>query len=293
MNQAIHRTIYLSIFMTIFFAIPTFAQSKWQRSEPEVAIESSVFHSTSVIGLPTSHGLDKGRFEFEIAHRFLPTIKDGYEDLFGFDGPVRMRIALGYALTEKLIMTLGRSNVDDNVDLWFKHQLWQTEGESSLPIMTAIRVGGSLSPVETIRFDEDGNAFVRSKRHKRHYQFFGQLIVDLKPTSNLAVGLIPSYLYNRDIRSKEIDNSFVLGTHAQYFLGNLWSVVGEWSVTLSEKNSWHNPGAIGLELETGAHIFELFVTNQVRMNASQYLAGSPDPFETDYLRLGFMINRIL
>lgn len=287
------KLIYLLLALVMLCTTAGQAQSKWHRTEAEVTIAPTIFHSTNIIGLPTSNGLGQGRFEFEISHRFLPTLKDGYEDLFGFDGPVRMRIALGYAVTNRLMVTLGRSNIDDNVDLWFKYQLLQATGKGSTPIKAAFRIGGAFNPVETFRFDELGNTFTRAKKHKRHYQYYGQLIIDFKPLSRLAVGLIPSYLYNRDIRTKDIDNSFVLGTHSQLFLSNLWSVVGEWSIILTDKDGWHNPGAVGLELETGAHIFELFVTNQVRMNPAQYLAGSSDPFGTDNLRLGFMINRIL
>jgi len=70
------------------------------------------------------------------------------------------------------------------------------------------------------------------------------------------------------------------------------SFICEWSFILNEKMGWYNPAGFGLELETGAHIFELYLTNQLRMNPSQYLAGADYPFNSDNLRLGFFVNRV-
>jgi hypothetical protein len=268
------------------------AQAKWERSKPEVELDLQIFPSTKVLGLPTSETLRKGDFEFEVSHRFLPPIADGYEALYGFDGPAKMRLAVGYAVFNDLVVTLGRSNIDANTDLGIKYRL-NRPGKSALPILAAVQIGAAWSPVETFRLDQEGNLVVRPRDHNRHFQYYGQLIIDFRPVSRLAVGLVPSFLYNRNVWARELENTFTLGTHYQLFLYRQLSVIGEWSFILSDKTNWHNPGAIGLELETGAHIFELFVTNQVRINSAQYIAGTEFPFDSDNLRIGFLVNRIL
>lgn len=268
------------------------AQVKWQRTEPEVVPDLQIFHSTTVIGLPTSEALEKGDFEFEISHRFVPAVKEGYGSLYGLDGPARMRIAVGYAVFQNWELTLGRSSIDDNTELRVKHKFLQLKN-STVPALIGFQIGAAWNPVETYYRDVSGDLIIRPRSHERHFQYYGQLIADLKPWSRLAVGLVPSFLYNRDVWTKDIENAFMLGTHHQVFLGRRWSVIGEWSFILSDKSGWHNPGGIGLELETGAHIFELFVTNQLRINPAQYLAGAEYPFDGDNLRIGFFINRVL
>ncbi|MDH3890656.1 MAG: DUF5777 family beta-barrel protein [candidate division Zixibacteria bacterium] len=268
------------------------AQPKWQRSDPEIELGLQVFHSTKVLGLPTAAMLKTGDIEFEISHRFVPPITDGYDVLYGFDGPARMRLALGHAINDAWMITLGRSSIDANTDLCIKHSLLQSK-ESAMSYMAAVQAGVAWNPVETSRRDHRDSVIIRPKSHSRHFQSFGQLIIDLQPHPRLAVGLVPSFLYNRDISARDIENTFTLGTHGQWFVRSHLSFVGEYSFVLSNKSNSHNPVALGLELETGAHIFELFITNQVRINPSQYLAGAEFPFDADNLRIGFLINRIL
>ncbi len=294
MNRKIKSKIFCTmavILITVFGYQALSAQPKWQRSEPKIELRQRIFHSTQVIGLPTAETLGKGDFEFEISHRFQPPVTDGYEAFYGFDGPAKMRIALGYAVLDNLTIMVGRSNIDDNTDLEIKYQFINAQG-TGFPIMAAFQFGAAWNLVETFRPDNLGNMIVLPKKHKRHFQYFNRLIINFQPFKNTAVGLVPSYLYNRDIRSAENENSFLLGTHYQLFLNKRWSVIGEWSFILSEKSGWYNPAGFGLELETGAHIFELYLTNQLRMNPSQYLAGADYPFDGDNLRLGFLVNRI-
>ena len=55
----------------------------------------------------------------------------------------------------------------------------------------------------------------------------------------------------------------------------------------------HDAGALGIELETGGHFFKIVVTNSIRLNQAQYLAGAFSPFEPGEWRLGFNITRLL
>ena len=105
------RTILVSIVILLFFVSGIFAQARWKRtgqSQPDMQL----FHSTYLINLPTAETLQKGDFEFEISHRFVPPVNEGKDALYGLDGPVNVRIALGYAISNKLVATLARSNVN-------------------------------------------------------------------------------------------------------------------------------------------------------------------------------------
>ena len=268
------------------------SQPKWKRSTPTTVPDLSVFHATQSMGLPTAETLGKGDFEFEISHRFFPPLTDGLDALYGFDGPTNMRLALGYALFNSLVVTLGRSNVDDNVDLWIKYRAIQLKNKT-LPIMIALRGGAAWNIIETRRFDKEGNLHILKKKNKHHFQYYGQVIVDFMVKDRVAFGIVPSYVINKNIRLEDFQDAFMLGTHTQVYFGRHWSAIGEWSPILSGKNDMHNSAAFGLELETGAHIFQLYLTNQVKLNPAQYIAGSDYHFDADNLRLGFMISRLL
>lgn len=51
--------------------------------------------------------------------------------------------------------------------------------------------------------------------------------------------------------------------------------------------------SFGVGIDTRGHAFKILVTNQVRMNPTQYLVGTPFEYGTDDWRLGFNVTRLL
>jgi hypothetical protein len=264
----------------------------WKRTDQPVNRDLELFHSTHSISLPTAETHQKGDFEFEVSHRFFPPISDGLDELYGLDGPANIRFALGYSITNRLMVVLGRSNVDNNFDLQAKYKALQLKF-NTIPVLTAIRVGAAWNRVRVSYFDSQSNLRTRHRNHKRNFQYYGQLIINTLIDKKIGLGLIPSYLINRDIRFENRESSFLLGINTQVYFMRHWSLLSDWVIIMSDKYDRYNQGAIGMELETGGHFFKLFVTNQVLLNPSQYLAGAQFPFDNDKLRLGFLVTRLL
>jgi len=124
----------------------------------------------------------------------------------------------------------------------------------------------------------------------------------------LGIGVVPSYVHNSYIFAAQnnIDTkySFTLGTYYQYYFNRLFSlwaeyspVIGGWNGTLfidpAKSNRSYNTLAVGGAIETGGHIFHLFVTNNSRLNTVQYLVGSDGDMDKDAWKLAFSITREL
>ena len=147
------------IFFTLLFVHETAAQeSKWKRRIAPSKLKTQLFHSTQSINLPTSETLQKGDFYIEISHRFIPTIKSGSKEFWGFDGPANIRLALGYAFSDNSILTLGRSNLDNNFDLSFKHWLFESK-MFSLPLTSSLLIGGSWNSDVNYAYEDDFDLF--------------------------------------------------------------------------------------------------------------------------------------
>lgn len=245
------------IVLTFLFslAIQGMAQISWKKQEAVDNLPLQLFHSPQSINLPTAETLQKGDFEFEISHRFLPSIKDGSKNLYGFDGPVNMRLALGYAVTDDLVLTLGRSNVDDNFDLRGKYRLLQFK-ETFLPLLVGVQFGIAKNTQPIRQIASSGRA----------YQYFGQIIFNTMIDKKLGIGLVPSYLYNSNIYRADVQNSFTLGMNLQYYISNMVSVLAEFNPTVNGYLNRFNSAAFGFELETGGHFFKIILTNNAKLN---------------------------
>ena len=109
----------------------------------------------------------------------------------------------------------------------------------------------------------------------------------------IALGLVPAYLNNSNVRSADTEDIFTLGIIGQYYVSRSFSFMIEWEPSLGGDDYLHDPVSWGIELETGGHFFNLGASNSTRMNPSQYIAGSDDPAGGRYWHLGFSITRLL
>lgn len=275
------------------------AQPTWKRdAAPAPAAPVEVFRSVMTANLPTATTLYKGDWHYEISHRFHPTIGDGYDAYFGLDGPASMRMAFGYGLSDRSMLTLGRSNVLDNLDLQLKRHLWSAEHASSASAL-ALQIGLAWNTdMSTIR-----PFAARGRSDGANVQYYAQLVYNaLLLNGKLAVGVVPSYLYNSAIFSVERQHTLALGTYYQIYFDDMWGLWLEYSPVLSgyqgvlqpgETGRSHNPLAWGISIETGGHVFYFFATNNTRLNSAQYLVGAPHPAGPSHWRLGFAITRYL
>jgi hypothetical protein len=266
-----HRGPLLAAFLAALLAGPS-------------AIEGQrIFHSTQSANLQTTETLRSGNWLFEISHRFSPPISNGSESLWGFDGPVNNRFGIAWAPANGLLVGVQRTNLEDNFELYGKARLLQgTAG--SVPLAVAVMAGSAWNTqVAELQGAEDGE-----------FQAYAQLIANaLLLDGKLAVGVVPSWLYNPRLRDFEALNSLAVGIAAQWYLTPSMSLLGEWIVSETVTDSENDSGTFGMEFETRGHFFKLVVTNQDRMHPTQYLAGSIHPFDADNLRLGFNITRLL
>ena len=257
----------------------------WKRTETPKEFDLHLFRSTQSINLPTAETLEKGNVQFEISHRFIPTIKNGVKDFWGFDGPVNMRIALSYAPTNHTMIALGRSNLDDNIDLWVKQSFLQIRNDV-LPILIAARIGSAWNS------QPSRPVAGRANFSAKNFQYYGQLIINTMYDKRLAVGLVPSYLYNSYIFTDNTQYSFTLGSYVTYYVSQLLGLTFEWNATVTGFRVITNPVAFGIELNTGGHFFKIVLTNSEELNPSQFLAGTRNAFNSGEWHIGFNITRL-
>lgn len=268
----------------IFFSNIIAQQNKisWKKSDEVQKSKLHLFHSTHSINLPTTETHQKGDLEFEISHRFIPTVSDGIDALYGFDGPANIKFSLGYVVTENIIASIARTNVDDNLLIKGKYQFFQFDN-SSLPFQVAFEGG--------IAWNSD--PIGRAASDNMNFQYYGQLIFNTLINKKLGIGLVPSYIYNSHIYCPEKEYSFTFGTNLQYYISSLVSVLAEWNPTVYGFRNKYNSLSFGVELETGGHFFKIILSNNATLNPTQFLSGADLPITTKNWRIGFNITRLL
>ncbi|NNL30114.1 MAG: hypothetical protein HKO77_03785 [Gemmatimonadetes bacterium] len=247
-----------------------------------------VFHSTQSANLHTAEMLRPGNWLFEISHRFFPPVSEGADALWGVDGSAFIRLGLTYQASERLMLSLVRTNLDDNLGLDARVAIGSTDVGGTLVKLAA--AGGVAVNTDV---NEVSNPAQDQLREDNEVQLYVQLLVNALLGESFAVGVAPSYLRNPRLLDLESENTVSLGLHAQGYMSDAVSLFGEWIISESIPGQENDSGTLGVQFETRGHFFKLLVTNQTRPNPTQYLGGSPHPFELDELRFGFNITRLL
>lgn len=280
------RPSALCLALVFFSSVPPLVAQdtprRWERRVEATRPPVTIFHATQVINLPTAETLSRGEWQFEIAHRFFPPVSDGQEGFWGLDGPAFMRLGLGYAFSQRGLVTLARSNFLDNWDLQAKVRVFES-ASGPFPLHAAIQAGAAWSTSVGERDASDSGNF----------QYYGQLVLNTRLGDRFALGIVPSYLYNVLLDSVDPVQDLYWGFYGQLYLTEMMSIMGEVNLGENRAELENDTGSFGLELETGGHFFKVFLTNSVRLNPSQFLVGSSYPFEPDEWRLGFSITRLL
>lgn len=270
------------------------AQPSWERSAPAEPATVELFHATMLANFPTTESLKDGDWRYEISHRFAPPVSEGFDANYGLDGPVTMRTSVSYGVSDRTMVTLGRSGLQDNWDLQVKYRLWQMEHDR-LPSAVALQVGAAVNT-------EMPEVLDRGRLEVDNFQYYAQLVYNTVLAERLGIGVVPSYVRNSYIFAVETQYTLTLGTYGQYWLNDMFSLWAEYNPALrgyqgaiapGETGRSHDSLALGTALETGGHMFYLFLTNSTRLNTAQYLVGADRKITADDLRLGFGITRYL
>lgn len=271
-------------------------QTERQRSVASSREPAYPFSGWRLHNLPTTRSLDQGSSLFLISHRFAPPVNGGYDALYGLDGPSVIKLTIGHAFTDRILLTLGRSNESNDVEVGTRYQVAQQWGARGWPF--GLSLHGSLNWIS--ESPPPGESRVRGEAFK----LAGQASLARTLGDRFGVLLAPGILLNPAERVDGEAALVTLGVGGRATLNQNISVFAEWvpivsgyveTRTLGNVNRFDSWGG-GVQITTGGHVFQIVATNSLGVATDQYLNGGDldirDALEGDF-RLGFNISRVL
>lgn len=254
---------------------------------------SATFKATKLINFPTVETMGKRALDFRIAHRF-GDFSSGAYNAFGLDGGASIRLSFDYGITDWLTVGIGRSSVDKLADGSVKIRMLRQTIDNHMPV--SVSVLSSLN----YTFLRDPNA--ANGIDKYHYavnriSYATSLIVGRKFSDNLSMQLNGFYIhYNIVDKITDSNDMFAAGFSGRYKITKRFAITFEYAHRLNKYSlaydTYHDPFGIGIDLETGGHVFQIHFTNQFGMNEAQYIPYTTSDFWKGDIRLGFNISRV-
>ncbi|MEM8895897.1 MAG: DUF5777 family beta-barrel protein [Bacteroidota bacterium] len=251
-------------------------------AEPESSLIYATFKGTRLINGHSVETRGKHELELLISHRF-GEIDEGIYDLFGLD-QANMRLGFNYGFTDRLTIGFGRSSFEKTYDGYVKYRLLQqTTGSKTVPLSITLFAS---STVKTLRSDfyEDFNS---------RLAYTSQLLIARKFSPALSLQLMPTYIHFNLATPSQSDQYIVaLGMGGRIKLSNRVSLNLEYYPRLNAtEDELYDALAVGFDIETGGHVFQLHFTNSRAMIEKGFIAETDDEFFAAEIRLGFNLSR--
>lgn len=269
--------VFLAFTTLVFAAAPSARAQEGSGPPPEA---KPPFWGVSVVNLPTTTGIDPGRFLVRIFHRFSAPVSSGYDAFYGFDSSAFVLIGLGYGLTDRLSLTLDRANVYQEYDLG-AHYIVASQDET-LPFSLAVHAGIGLA---TATLPDRGRFDMKNVKVHVQASFVRQV------SDRLSFAVVPGYASNTNHWQADRDGTFSLGIGGRYMIFEDLSLLAEWIPVLAGYKDQGNGWAFGLEKKIGGHVFQVFILNSGGLTPDQVLPGGDLLLKNGDFRIGFNIYR--
>ncbi len=252
---------------------------------------TATFKATRIINSSSVENLGAGVLDFRIAHRF-GQLNQGFENFFGLDNATT-RIALDYGITKWLMVGIAHSTFNKENDGFVKVKvLPQKEHGMPVTVSYAGYVSVQTAPAPIL---PPGDTWLFSNR----LYYAHQLLIARKFNDRISLQLMPSVAhYNLVDSSKFSNNTFALGVGGRVKLTRRIALTGEYFYRLTNADlltsgqRTYNTFSLGLDIETGGHVFQLMFTNAQGLTERTFIGQTTDSWDKGALHFGFNISRL-
>jgi hypothetical protein len=255
--------------------------------EEEINYATATFKSTRVINGHSVENVAKGVLDFRISHRF-GFINTGAYEWFGLDG-ASIRLGWEYGVTDWLMVGVGRSSFNKAYDGFLKAKiLRQSTGKRNMPI--SVSYFGS-TVINTIRWaNPERENFFSSRVFYAH-----QLLIGRKFNNALSLQLSPTIIHRNLVKTRaEANTVLAIGASGRHKITQRLSLNAEYFYVLPDQLAaqYKNSLSVGVDIETGGHVFQLHLTNSTAMTEPGFVTESVGEWGNGDIHFGFNVSRV-
>jgi len=283
---------FLKYVTALLFFLPFLSVSQedmmdlFEDEKPKIEYTDATFKTTLLVIGQTIENPPNGNLIFNVQHRF-GTVNSGWYDFWGLD-QANTRIGFQYGVNDWLGIGIGRSTYLKSYDGWVKVKIFrQSTGLRKMPF--TIDYFGSMA-ISALKWQEPDRTNYFSSR----MSYANQLLIARKISSGISLQLMPTLVhYNLVETSNEPNDIWSIGAGGRFKITKRMSINVEYyyAINQADNDLYQNPFSLGLDIETGGHIFQLYVTNAEGIIEEHFIARTTGKWLDGDIRIGFNISR--
>lgn len=246
---------------------------------------SATFKGTRLINGHSVELQSKNVLNFIISHRF-GRINGGPYEFFGLD-EANVRFGLDYGLLDNLNIGIGRNSFEKTYDGFIKFKfLKQTADNNKIPVSAVLFSSAAINTLRTLH---------QELPFSSRLAYTWQLLIARKFNSNLSLQIAPTVIHKNLVTKESQPNDlYAVGIGGRYKISKRLAINTEYFYRINPIDQPFNYNAlsIGLDIETGGHVFQLHFSNSRSMIEKGFIAETTGNFFNGDIHFGFNISRV-
>lgn len=264
-------------------------------AKTEVEYVNGTFKGTRLINLHTVEITDERNLDFRISHRF-GSLNSGFNNFYGLDGGASIKLSLDYSFDGRFQFGIARNSYEKLYEGLIKYKVLQQTEDGKMPITLTVLGVANVNGQEDKGIVVGSTTFYKYKPFANRMSYTSQVMIARKFNEKLSVQISPTYIhYNLVETIAQRNDNFNVAALARYMLSNRTGVTFEYGYSVmkfQDGNTYKNHAGIGFDIETGGHVFQVFLVNSFGMNEAQFLQQNTNKWSNASIRLGFNISRV-
>jgi hypothetical protein len=255
--------------------------------KPKKEIVTNAFKSPRVINGHSMEFLAPGTMDFRILHRF-GQLDQGLNNLYGLD-QASMRIGFDFGITRSLMFGFGRSTFKKELDGYVKFGLIrQSTGSRSFPFTVALVSGMTMNTIPYA--DPTIKNFFSSR-----LAYYFQTIIGRKFSEGITLQVTPTLVHNNMVPlTSQPNDVYAVGFGGRAKVSKRMAITWDYFYLVNGLQQGVNypPISVGVDIETGGHVFQLHVSNAAGMNERAFITETTGDWSKGEIRFGFNLSRV-
>lgn len=270
---------------------------------------SATFKSPQIINVQSSETVHHHDLLFTVMHRFGDIAGDfgGVHTFYGLDNSSDILIGFDYGLSDRWSLGLGRTKGSPNGTNTSQKQLFYLKTKYRLVRQTDQGMPFSLTlfgnaVASGMEKEELATSDANFQKFSDRMSFVAQAIIARKFSNDLSLALLPTYVRRNYVTFQDMNDLFGLGVGGRMKVSRRMALIADYFLSVRSQESrdyflqekgfrFYNPLGLGLEIETGGHVFNFIFTNATAILENQFIPSTSSSWAKGGFRWGFSISR--
>lgn len=242
---------------------------------------TETFWAPNIVGMSNVQTLPQGNLNVTIMHNFGLINEDAFRSFLGMDFGATVRLGIDVGITGNWSIGAGRTSPQKVFDFRTKYIFIRQSESGKIPVSIGIK--GDVG----INTNENGFSF------QDRLNYFSSVMIARKFSDAFSLQLTPMYSHFNTVFTGEENDHFALGVGGELHLSDRWAIIAEYYPVFGPRSDGTEDAfAIGANIETGGHVFQLFLKSSNWHSEQYIISQNTDDFWSGDIRFGFNVNRI-